>query len=103
MLSDEEIKELLSMHAHRLQSKRRKHKKQCPVCLTKFEAIAQAKYCSHACRTQAWRLRNPDYKPTRGKFKAGQRVKRYLDREEKAVEKVFSDLNLDKQIKRIER
>ena len=104
MLDDEEIAYLAKLYSSQLAARRRTYDKTCPVCMAHFEAISKAKYCSQACRQKAWRARNPDYKPTqRGTFKSVKSVERFLNREKRATNKVYEDMELNKKLRKIER
>ena len=100
-LEPEEIELLASMYGATLANKRKKYTKKCPHCLKMFEGIAKAKYCSTKCRQAAWRARNPDYKPTRGKYKDRSALERFLTREEKAAQKVQEDIALGHKLRKI--
>lgn len=100
-LEPEEIEALASMYAATIANKRRKYRKKCPHCLQMFEGISKAKYCGNRCRQAAWRARTPDYKPNRGKYKDRERLKRFLERQEKAATKVQEDMALGEKLRKI--
>lgn len=49
--------EILSAAARLRAARRRRTARQCDVCGTSFEGIAQRRYCSDACRVRAARVR----------------------------------------------